>query len=392
MTLQELLQPARAYGQPYAVWRRPGAAHPEAVVSTGGEVLAGPLPRLEGGRAGFAFHPFQDSDTAPAFFIPADLYHDGEQLRVAHSKAQEWLDTFGRGTVATDPYFPLTYPQPPRRLTSEAEYRQLVTDGVTLIRSGAVQKVVPSRAAIRPVPADFDAFAAFEKLCAAHPRAFVSLFYSGYNSGQCWLGASPELLAQVDGGHTFRTMALAGTQPAVAGQATEEARWSQKELEEQANVTRYVISCFKQLRLREYDEVGPRTVQAGHLWHLRTDYSVDLRRVGASYPTLGTDMLRLLHPTSAVAGMPRQAALDWLHANEGYDRTYYSGFLGPVNLPAAGSSALYVNLRCMQLLEQDAQAVLYAGAGLTADSDPAREWAETEQKLRVVADVVLGEG
>ena len=152
-------------------------------------------------------------------------------------------------------------------------------------------------------------------------------------------------------------------------------------------MTRYIIECFKKLRLREYHETGPRTVQAGHLLHLRTDFAVDLRAV--PFPTLGTDMLRLLHPTSAVAGMPRQAATDWLAAHEGYDRTYYSGFLGPVNLPAPGTSALYVNLRCMQVLETAHQAVLYAGAGLTAESDPAREWAETEQKLRVVADVVL---
>jgi isochorismate synthase len=111
---------------------------------------------------------------------------------------------------------------------------------------------------------------------------------------------------------------------------------------------------------------------------------VNLRHV--PFPTLGTDMLRLLHPTSAVGGMPKQAALDFLHQYEGYDRAYYSGFLGPVNLPVAGVSRLYVNLRGLQLRPQEA--ILYAGTGLTVDSDPAREWQETELKLTTVGAVL----
>ena len=390
MTIEELLRPAQVYRFPFAVWRRPGAAHPEALVSISPtDVLAGPPPHLEGGPAGFAFHPFQDSDAAPPFFLPADIYHDNAEVRFASEAAREWWDEWGTCRILTNIPDTERWPLPPGHCATAAEYEALVAAGVGLIRSGAVQKVVPSRATLRELPADFDAYEAFQKLCAAHPNAFVYLFSSGVTYGQTWLGASPELLAEVEDGHTFRTVALAGTQPAEAGHPPADARWSQKELEEQANVTRYVIGCFKEVRLRAYHEVGPRTVQAGHLWHLRTDFAVELRQVGAAYATLGSQMLRLLHPTSAVAGMPRQPALDWLRTHEGYDRTYYSGFLGPVNLPAGGTSALYVNLRCLQVLPHGRQAVLYAGAGLTPASDPAREWAETEQKLRVVADVVL---
>ncbi|UOQ71783.1 chorismate-binding protein [Hymenobacter cellulosilyticus] len=162
-----------------------------------------------------------------------------------------------------------------------------------------------------------------------------------------WLGASPEVLVEVDEQGVFRTMALAGTQALAPGALPQHAIWRQKEIEEQALVARYIVSCFKQLRLREYEETGPRTVVAGQLLHLRTDFAVNLRQV--PFPTLGTDMLRLLHPTSAVGGMPKQAALSFLQEHEGYDRAYYSGFLGPVNLPQAGVSRLFVNLRCLQL-------------------------------------------
>ncbi|MEJ7664473.1 MAG: chorismate-binding protein [Hymenobacter sp.] len=139
-------------------------------------------------------------------------------------------------------------------------------------------------------------------------------------------------------------------------------------------MARYIVNCFKQVRLREYQETGPRTVAAGQLLHLRTDFEVNLRNVPAA-TSLGTDMLRLLHPTSAVCGMPKAAALDFLRRHEGYDRAYYSGFLGPVNVAAPGVSRLFVNLRCLQVRAEEA--ILYAGTGLTADSDPLREWQET---------------
>ena len=69
----------------------------------------------------------------------------------------------------------------------------------------------------------------------------------------------------VDDQQVFRTMALAGTQPLLTGMKPATARWAHKDLEEHAMVARYIVNCFKQLRLREYDEEGPRTVAAGQL-------------------------------------------------------------------------------------------------------------------------------
>ena len=55
-------------------------------------------------------------------------------------------------------------------------------------------------------------------------------------------------------------------------------------------------------------------------------------------------------------------------------------------MAAPGVARLFVNLRCLQL--RGAEAVLYAGTGLTVDSEPAREWAETELKLQTVGAVL----
>jgi isochorismate synthase len=95
-------------------------------------------------------------------------------------------------------------------------------------------------------------------------------------------------------------------------------------------------------------------------------------------------MLKLLHPTSAVCGMPLESAREFLRANEGYDRQFYTGYLGPVNVK--GESHLFVNLRCMQLFSK--KAILYAGAGVTIDSDAEKEWEETEMKLDTLLSAI----
>jgi isochorismate synthase len=98
------------------------------------------------------------------------------------------------------------------------------------------------------------------------------------------------------------------------------------------------------------------------------------------FPLLGTVMLKLLHPTSAICGMPKNEAMTFLKQKEGFERQFFGGFLGPVNVD--NLTALYVNLRCGQL--QKDTMLLYAGAGVTIDSKPDREWEETEVKCETL--------
>ncbi|UOQ99532.1 chorismate-binding protein [Hymenobacter sp. 5317J-9] len=386
--LRHLAAGALRTGRPLALWREPGAEHPRLLVARSLESsFTGLPPALDAqAPAGFAFFPFRDSDHNPALFLPADVRYDAaEPDTVTVAPAASDIIPGLAAWLAAPTLDQLAWhrgPQPAPHPATHTEYTQLVEKGVAAIEAKEVVKVVTSRAARRPLPAGFDAFAAFEELAEQYPRAFVSLVsVPGVGT---WLGATPEVLAEVTADGTFHTMALAATQPVTAEVTPRTAIWRQKEIEEQALVARYIVSCFKQLRLREYHETGPRTVVAGQLLHLRTDFEVNLRQV--PFPNLGTDMLRLLHPTSAVGGMPRQAAMEFIQAHEGYDRAYYSGFLGPVNVSAPGVARLYVNLRCLQLRADEA--ILYAGTGLTVDSDPEREWQETEMKLQTVAAVL----
>ena len=387
--LRHLVAGALRTGRPLAVWREPGTTWPQLLAARSLEDTYTGLPPALDDRAptGFAFFPFRDSDHNPALFLPADVYYDlarPEAVTVAPA-ARELVPTLTAWLALPTPAGLAWHysAQPLPHAATEAEYTALVRRGVAAIEAREVAKVVSSRATRRPLPPGFDPLAAFAELSEKYPRAFVSLVsVPGVGT---WLGASPEVLAEVTADGQFHTMALAGTQPLVPGVPPQDAIWRQKEIEEQALVARYIVSCFKQLRLREYHETGPRTVAAGELLHLRTDFEVDLQNV-PSPASLGTDMLRLLHPTSAVGGMPKAAAMAFLQQHEGYDRAYYSGFLGPVNVEAPGVARLFVNLRCLQL--RATEAVLYAGTGLTVDSDPTREWQETEMKMRTVAAVI----
>ena len=87
-----------------------------------------------------------------------------------------------------------------------------------------------------------------------------------------------------------------------------------------------------------------------------------------------------MHPTPAVCGWPAAEALDLIRVTEEYPRSFYSGYLGPVNMER--KTSLFVNLRCMQVGEQEA--ALYAGGGITINSVPEAEWEETTIKSRTL--------
>ncbi|WP_018477521.1 isochorismate synthase [Pontibacter roseus] len=384
-TWQEVLAAALVQGLSVAAWRLPLLPEVQLCVSFNTQ-LSQDSPRVEESAFGFLFCPFQTDAAQPNVFLKADISLSsvtGELNLAADAPAeatQRFLKTLQERHQESTPQWHTSPTSPPNRHRTEETFKAAVSLAVDVIRAETMEKVVLSRTAAADLPQQFGLFGAFEKMLSAYPNAFVSLV-SIPGTGT-WLGASPEILVSIDQHQVFKTVALAGTQPLCEDGSTANAIWRQKEIEEQGMVERYILSCFKKLRLREYTEVGPRTDIAGNLMHLRTDFKVDLKEV--DFPTLGSDMLQLLHPTSAVCGLPKEPALNFILANEGYDRSYYSGFLGPVN--SAAGTHLFVNLRCMQLMTD--KAVLYAGAGITGESSPEKEWLETQHKMQTMARIL----
>lgn len=247
---------------------------------------------------------------------------------------------------------------------------------VSVIRSGAFPKLVLSRSCSFPIQVK-DPVLLFEKACKAYPDAMVYLWHSPLSGD--WLGASPELLLSGDDSQ-LRTVALAGTVRNEGANVSSTMRiWGEKERLEQRLVADYVrerISMFGTLK----DEWGPYTVSAGHLSHLRNDFYFFMDEKERM------DFLSSLHPTPAVCGLPKEEAQRFILENEGYDREYYSGFMGWTD--SSGKCNLYVNLRCMKFDEQMVR--LFAGGGILASSSLRSEWNETEEKMATMKRLING--
>lgn len=180
-----------------------------------------------------------------------------------------------------------------------------------------------------------------------------------------WITATPEVLLTHDRqSGRYVTMSLAGTRPST----DIEKEWSDKNIEEQAIVTRYICQKLDTLSLGY--SVGPReTVDAGPVQHLRNIIS----GMCDSDPEA---IASALSPTPALGGYPVAEALDDIAELEAHKRRCYGGYVAIVT---PEEYRAYVNLRCAQF---DSKGFcLYAGGGITPHSTPADEWDETESKL-----------
>jgi len=379
--LKNLWSTAMAKNGSIAVWRCPreNAIHFLADLS---ESPAKGRIDLQNTEQGFLVSPFMNPEGNETLFLKSDILaftDDNINWTIQNGEPKSHGNT-EKNTKT--PYHLNT--RPDTEISGEKDhFIKMVEDGITAIEEGEFDKVVSARTYDEPLLENFDIIEQFNRMEQAYPDAFVSLV--SIPGRGTWMGATPELLIESSTDH-FRTASVAGTQSYPLDKNLSDAAWNQKEIEEQAMVSRYIIEQFKTIRLREFEETGPRSVRAGNMIHLKTEYAVDLKKI--HFPELGTVMLNLLHPTSAVCGMPKFSALRFIAANEHLNREFYSGFSGPVNMN--GVSRLYVNLRCMQILRT--RAVLYAGAGITHDSIPEKEWEETTLKCQTLLDVMNGKG
>jgi len=124
---------------------------------------------------------------------------------------------------------------------------------------------------------------------------------------------------------------------------------------------------------------GPGVLALRHVQHLVTPMEGTLRDQAGILA-----LAERLHPTPAVGGEPREAALALIAEHEGFDRGWYAGPIGW--LGADGDGELMVALRCG--LVAGRLATLFAGCGIVADSDPGREWEESRIKLRPVVSAL----
>jgi menaquinone-specific isochorismate synthase len=300
--------------------------------------------------------PF-DPDTAGELVVPARVHgvHDG----------RAWVTEIGPGDTSTAVEAP-----PPTRFQVAAprtrdEWRVAVGRALADIDAGVLEKVVLAREVLIEADAAFDAHEVVRGLVSSQPGSFVY-------ASEGFVGASPELLVRRVG-ELVESRPVAGTTVADSEAALHALAASVKDTREHRYVVDGIIEVLRPRCDELHADAVPEVAVFGPVAHLATPIR---GRLAAPAPT-ALELARWLHPTPAVGGTPRRAALDAIRALEGFDRGRYAGPVGWVD--ARGDGEWAIALRGAEL--DGARARLVAGAGIVAGSDPEAEWAETQAKL-----------
>ncbi len=268
-----------------------------------------------------------------------------------------------------------------REAPPAVDYLAAVASAVARIRGGSLRKVVLARTVEVRAERTLDPRLLVHRLRAVDPDAFT--FAAPTDDGVI-VGASPELLVSRLG-REVRSNPLAGSAPrsgdADEDQANaEELAASEKDREEHAIVVEAVAETLGSFCERLTWDPEPVLRETPNVWHLSTRFRGILREPAPS----ALELVARLHPTPAVAGTPRDEALEAIAELEPFERGRYAGPVGWVD--ANGDGEWAIALRCAEL--RGDRATLYAGAGIVADSQPELELDETERKFRAFLDAL----
>jgi isochorismate synthase len=248
---------------------------------------------------------------------------------------------------------------------TQKEYLQKLEEVIEIIKENNLPKLVLSR---RKIFNDFDEIdlkESFNNLCRNYPNAFKYLFFDGKTS---WMGAFSEVLGKFNKStHEFETMSIAGTIP-----VSEE--WTEKEIEEQKPVSSYIRNILaKFVNLSEVEESETYDHISGNIKHLKTDFKIKIN------PEDLDSIIQELHPTPAVCGIPKDFCREVIEKVEKFPRELYAGY---IKIETEDYIQYFVNLRCARLYKNSVH--LFVGGGITAQSNPEKEWNETELKSEAV--------
>ena len=264
----------------------------------------------------------------------------------------------------------------------QQRYRTALERGLELIEQEQLHKIVLAVRQSIDLTTPFDPLPLLRRL--RRQQAGSCRFLWQRSRDDAFFGASPERLLSLRGGY-LRSDALAGT--AGQGDDGQALLRSDKDRREHDLVVETITTQLRHAGLTPWSRRRPQLARHGHLTHLHTPISADAQ----GHPPLRR--AEQLHPTPAVAGLPRREAMNWLRTLEPFERGNYAAPLGWID--RAGDAELRVAIRCGHAhgLRLD----LTAGAGLVRGSIADRELQEVGLKLAVLADQLhlsseIGEG
>lgn len=366
----------------FVIFRYPSAGNKCVIVKQDESTLKKLLSFSELGKAdGFVFAPFRITEDTPAVFFDS---HIRRLTELDYDKILRVVEDNDNSCVPNEGLKPYN-----GKLYDRYSYEEDFNSFKAAIKEKRIDKVVLSRSQVLKDDNKKNVIRLFLKACENNPDSFIVLISSDQTG--VWLVATPEVLLERCG-NVFHTIALAGTMdkrlviPNNESEAIAKVSdidiscWSNKNIGEQQYVSSYIKKRLSNF-FYDIEEIGPKTVSAGNVVHLRSDFFAEGDSITRISPG---DIIGQLHPTPAVCGVPADESYCLINNKEHNDRRYYSGFCGVVETD--GDSHLYVTLRCMEIFADCYK--LYAGGGILAESNLEEEWRETELKMKTMMDCI----
>ena len=257
----------------------------------------------------------------------------------------------------------------------KADWNRLMDAIANGISSGEMTKVVSSREVEFTSETPYNVASILANLVDNNPNCFIF----GYEKeGRTFVGASPEILVRHRGSEIL-SYALAGTAPKDGPNAwtKEQLLTSEKNLVEHNIVLDRIVNTMKQITPDvTVGETG--IMELSHLYHLRTII------IAKDSTKSLVEWAKILHPTPALGGEPREKALALLQEYESHERGMYAAPFG--FMKDMGDGIVVVAIRSALIMDNVLYA--YAGCGVVADSDADEEYAETNNKMRTILDAL----
>jgi menaquinone-specific isochorismate synthase len=263
-----------------------------------------------------------------------------------------------------------------------SQFKTSVKSALESIESQYFSKIVLSQAINVISQTPFNLIDSLNNLRLSYPDCYV--FSTSNGKGQNFIGASPERLISIHNNQLL-TDALAGSAPrgkTEAGDAklAQELLESEKDIREHQVVIDFIVDRLSKIGITPNFSLVPRLLQLSNIQHLWTPITA---RIPADIHLL--KILAQLHPTPAVAGVPRDIALEQIRRCESGDRSLYAAPLGWIDRRGNGEFAVGIR---SALIDGD-RAILYAGAGIVAGSEPEKELAEIQLKLQPLLNALV---
>lgn len=351
---EDIISKLREANMPFVLFREP--SKPAKFLVQDAELEQNKLLNIS--QRGFYLFPFsRNEESMPLFFRP-DYINEWEsiesfnfnirKLALPEIRAQELFEV------------------------DQDNYMDDLKKYLLEFEGGTLQKAIYSRVRNENLDQSLNISQFFKDLSHKYPKAFT--YVVNIPGDGMWIGASPELLLSYSDGRA-KTVALAGTLKINRNIPAPE--WTRKEIDEHRLVEKHIMKLCDDMNL-DYEKSAVRSSSTGKVYHLKSDFSIKIT------PDEIINFLSDLHPTPAISGLPQKESLDLIYKVEKHQRSYYCGFLGWVE--DIDNFKLFINLRCLKL--QGRQYSLFAGGGITPDSDIKKEWDETEIKMATLTDLL----